>query len=392
MSPGRTFAWLGAGQLDPTAPHTFDSKEMTLSPKGKGPSSVLSEAELFSSLVKSAFEFLSKAISEFEQSAKFSTVHFAIAIELFLKARLMSEHWSLLLDKPDQGDKAGFFRGEAKTVTPDQTIERLRKIAGVAIPQHSRDVFIKIAQHRNKMVHFVHSDDRADTPQAAAQIVAEQCEGWLSLRVLLESWSEFDEFRNEIFNVGRQMERHRAFLQAKFKSKAEALQKHLDDGKRIVICPSCGFDAVRLDDAHGLISPGSCVVCRYNGSHIVLTCPNDDCGAEIECNSYEGPPGQCPTCETSIDEDFLTETLNTGDAVTYDNYYDHTDINCPQCTGYQKGVQHTDLFVCVQCLDSSDVMEICEWCNEGQIGGVPENSYVVGCEFCDGSAGRYRDD
>ncbi|NTH25684.1 hypothetical protein G6K83_11435 [Agrobacterium rhizogenes] len=352
----------------------------------------MSEDELFRSLVKSAFEFLEKALSEFEKSAKFSTVHFATAIELFLKARLMKEHWSLLLDKPDQADKAGFFRGEAKTVAPEQAIERLRKIAGVTIPQHSRDVFVKIAQHRNKMVHFIHADDRADTPQATAQIVAEQCEGWLSLRVLLESWSEFDDFQQDIRNVGRQMERHREFLQAKFSSKAEVLKKHRDDGKRVVICPSCGFESVRLEDAHGLISPGSCVVCRYNGSEITLACPNDHCAQEIKCNSYQGPPSECPHCESSIDEDFIAEALDTGEGVNYDNYYDHTDVNCPQCSGYHKGVQHADLYICVQCFESSEVMEICEWCNEGQIGGVSENSYMVGCEFCDGNSSQYRDD
>ena len=95
----------------------------------------LSEDELFGALTESAFEFLNRSIDEFSESEKFSTVHFAIAIELFLKARLMREHWSLLLDKPDQADKTAFFRGDAKTVSPDQTIERLRRIALVSIPQ-----------------------------------------------------------------------------------------------------------------------------------------------------------------------------------------------------------------------------------------------------------------
>lgn len=357
-----------------------------------GQTQVLSEDELFKSLATSAFEFLEKAISEFAQSAKFSTVHFAIAIELFLKARLMREHWSLLLDKPDQADKAAFFRGEAKTVTPEQTLERLRKIAGVSIPQHSRDVFLKIAQHRNKMVHFVHSDDRADDPQATAQIVEEQCAGWLSLRILLESWREFDGFEKKIGNIGRQMERHREFLEAKFRSKADVLQKHLDEGGRITSCPSCQFKSVRLAAPNGAISRASCAVCRYSGSEIILNCTNPDCGGEIECNSYEGPPSKCPHCETPVDEAFLSEALDTGEAVTYDNYIDHIEINCPQCSGYHTGVSHNDLYVCVQCLESSDVMEVCGYCNEGQIGGVPEHSYLVGCEFCEGSAGRYHDD
>ncbi len=355
-------------------------------------SQVLSEDELFRSLTTSAFEFLEKAIAEFPQSAKFSTVYFAIAIELFLKARLMREHWSLLLDKPDQADKAAFFRGEAKTVTPEQTIERLRKIADVAIPQHSRDVFIKIAQHRNKMVHFVHSDDRVETPHAAAQIVAEQCAGWLSLRILLEGWQEFEDFGKEILNVGQKMERHRAFLEAKFKSKADVLKEHHADGGRVIACPSCSFQSVKLSKPTGAISHGSCVVCRYSGSEIALTCINRHCGNKIVFNSYEGPPPECPVCENAINQEFLIEALDTGEAVTHDNYFSHTDINCAQCSGYHTGVEHNGLYVCVQCLDSSDAMGVCEYCNEGQIGGVSDHSYAVGCEFCDGAADRYGDD
>jgi hypothetical protein len=351
----------------------------------------LSEEELFQSLTKSAFEFLEKAIAEFAQSAKFSTVHFAIAIELFLKARLMREHWSLLLDKPDQGDKANFFKGEAKTVTPDQTIERLKNLAGVTIPHPFREAFLKIAKHRNKMVHFVHADDREDE-NATAQIAAEQCAGWLSLRVLLESWSEFAGFEDDISRVGRAMERHRAFLAAKFASKAEILKEHRDGGGRVGVCPSCQFEAVRIGPSHGSISPGSCVVCWYAGSEIDLMCTNEYCSKYISFNSYEGAPGECPHCEAVIDQDFLTEALETGEGVNQDNYFDHAYVNCAQCTGYHTGIEHNDLWVCIECFDASDVMEVCGYCNEGQIGGVPEHSYLVGCESCDGAAGNMKDD
>jgi hypothetical protein len=351
----------------------------------------LSEQELFQSLTKSAFEFLENAIAEFEHSTKFSTVNFAIAIELFLKARLMREHWSLLLDKPDQGDKTDFFKGEARTVSPDQTMERLKRIAGVAIPAHFREAFLKIASHRNKMVHFVHADDREDD-NATAQIAAEQCAGWLSLRVLLESWPEFSEFENDIWRVGHAMERHRAFLEAKFDSKADVLKEHRDAGKRVGSCPSCKFEAVRIEPPHGAISSGSCVVCWYAGSEIELACINVDCAQPIQFNSYEGAPNECPLCATAIDEAFLTEALDTGEGVHQDNYFDHININCSQCTGYHTGVEHHDLYVCVRCLDSSEVMEVCDYCGEGQIGGVPENSYLVGCEVCDGAAGNMRDD
>lgn len=352
-------------------------------------SEILSEDDLFKSIVGSAFEFLEKAILEFEQSAKFSTVHFAIAIELFLKARLMREHWSLLLDKPDSGEKAEFFKGNGKTVTPDQAIERLRKIADVTIPAHTRDIFSSIAKHRNKMVHFVHTDDRLDDQNSTAQIVAEQCAGWLSLRLLLESWEEFASFEGEIWRIGRAMERHRAYLEAKFESQKEHLKKHMTAGGRVSVCPSCNFESVCIDDPQGAISPSSCMVCWYDGAEIRIDCLGPDCHGQISFNNYEGAPDYCPHCRTSIGSSFLEEALNTGG-----RGYDEITrvINCTQCSECNTGVEHHDLFVCVECFDTSHEMGICGYCSEGQMGGVPENSYLVGCERCEGALGNMRDD
>lgn len=349
------------------------------------------EDQLFDSLVLSAFEFLEKAILEFASSAKFSTVHFAIAIELFLKARLMREHWSLLLDKPDQGDKAKFFRGEAITVKPEQTVDRLKDLAGVPLPQHARETFKAIAAHRNKMVHFVHSAEAAGA-HAAAQIVAEQCKGWLELKNLLDNWPEFDGFRGRILAVGRKMEKHRTYLDAKFASMQNIFDEHRREGGLISNCPSCRFTSVLLSASVGSITTGKCAVCSYYGSEISVKCTNVDCGSIISFNAYEGSPKQCPSCEVCIDEEFLKDALYTGQPITYDNYFDALDINCPQCSGYHTGVEHHSIYVCIQCFDVSDDMGVCEYCSEGQIGGVPEFSFLTGCDFCDGSAGQLRDD
>jgi hypothetical protein len=354
---------------------------------------ILSEEELFAALASSAFEFLGKAIEEFSTSAKLSTVHFAIAIELFLKARLMREHWALLLDKPDHADKAAFFRGEAKTVSPEQALDRLRKIAGVHIPPVSREIFLKIAKHRNKMVHFVHAGEKdVDGAEGLALLVAEQCAGWLALRLLLEEWKEFEAYEENIRHIGFQMERHRAFLMESFKAKQEELGAHRKRGGGVVICPSCRFESVCVFEATGAISPASCTVCRYNGSEIEITCINEDCQEVIHFNAYEMAPEHCSACGTVIGEDFLRKALDTGEPVTRDNYFDHVDINCPFCSGYHTVVEHHGGYVCVQCFETSDDIGICGHCSEGQLGGVLEHSSLVGCDFCEGSAGRYADD
>ncbi|MCQ1839231.1 hypothetical protein [Neorhizobium galegae] len=82
------------------------------------------------------------------------------------------------------------------------------------------------------------------------------------------------------------------------------------------------------------ISHGSCVVCWYAGSEIDLMWVNEDCSQCISFNTYEGAPGECPHCETAIDEDFLTEALDTGEGVHQDNYFDHINVNCAQCSGF----------------------------------------------------------
>lgn len=366
---------------------------MTNNKRGKE-TAFLSEQELFDALTKSGFEFLRRSIDEFSTSAKFSTIHFAIAIELFLKARLMREHWSLLLDKPDQANKAAFFKGDAKTVSPDQTMDRLRRIALVTIPQNAREIFARIAKHRNKMVHFAHAGESdTDGPDGMSKIAEEQCAGWLALRSLLAEWPQFKDYESDIWQVSASMEGHRAYLQKAFEAKAEELQAHRNAGGRVIDCPSCGFESVTVEEPVGAIAAASCVVCRFfRGSEIAIACRNEDCGAPIRFTSYEGAPGECADCTEPLTKDEVREALDTGDAITKDNYFDHTPINCPHCSGYHSVVEHHSLYVCTECFETEDDFGICGYCSEGQLGGVPEHSYLVGCEFCEGSAARHADD
>ncbi|MCP1558833.1 UNVERIFIED_ORG: DNA polymerase III alpha subunit (gram-positive type) [Methylobacterium sp. SuP10 SLI 274] len=362
--------------------------------KGKqAKATFMTEAELFDALTKSAFEFLHRSIDEFEKSHKFSTIHFAIAIELFLKAKLMREHWSLLLEKPDHAERASFFSGDAKTVTIEQTIERLRRIASVTIPQNSKDIFGTIIRHRNKMVHFAHVVENDDEDEEGkAKLAEEQCAGWLALRTLLAQWQEFEKFSNDVAHISFKMERYQVYLKKVFESRAQDIQKHINSGNKISKCRSCGFEAVEVSDPIGAIAYAKCLVCRYNGSEITVACQNEDCGESICFTSYDGPPDKCPKCEENLTKDEVRDFLDTGEGIHKDNYFDHVPVNCPQCSGYHTVIEHESIYVCSECYETDDSYEVCGYCSEGQLGGVPEHSYLVGCEFCEGAAERYRDD
>ena len=357
----------------------------------KKPVAERTEDEMFASLTESAFEFLVKALDEFPKSPKFSTVNFAIAIELFLKARLMKEHWSLIVEKPDQADWKNFCAGEAKTVGPEAAMVRLKNIARAPVSDDSQQAFKRIAAHRNKMVHFVH--DSAQGPEESQtdqiEVVVEQCQGWLALHQLLEKdWQEhFADYAEKIAHISYKMGHHREFLKVKFQAVSSEIAAHEKLNRSVSNCRSCGFRSVLVTHRVGALSHESCLVCRFSGTEVLVICPDAECNQEIKFSSYDGPPQDCPSCGGSI-ADWIPEALDTGEAVTQDNYFYHVEKNCPYCSGYHTVVEHHDVFVCTQCFEYSEEMGYCGYCSEGQLGGVPEFSYHSGCDFCDGRGDR----
>lgn len=350
--------------------------------------------ELFRSLVRSALDFLNKSLDEFETSPKFSTIHFATAIELFLKSRLLKEHWALLIERIDSADRAQFFQGGLKTIGPQTAIKRLSKLAGDPVPEEAVAAFTTLAKHRNRMVHFVHTgiDGSSQVEQQELEaVVAEQCNGWRQLQLLLEkNWApHFQEFATNIASIESKMQRHRLYLQAKFKSCLPEIEMHQGNQGSVRTCYSCGYDAVLVAHVDGAVSSANCLVCWWRGSVIEIVC-GDGCDYEYKFDSYEGPPEHCPSCRVKT-SDWLPQILDSGDGVTPDNYMDHLEKNCPHCSGYHTVVEHSDGYICTQCFEYSTLLEACEWCNEGQLGGVPELSMISGCDFCDGRAGWEKD-
>ena len=59
----------------------------------------------FDSLVRNAMDFLKKSVDELEESPKYSVIYFSTAVELFLKARLLREHWSLIISNVNKVQK-----------------------------------------------------------------------------------------------------------------------------------------------------------------------------------------------------------------------------------------------------------------------------------------------
>lgn len=350
----------------------------------------MTQHDIFDSLTRNAFDFLERGIAEFDKSPKYSVIHFCAAVEMLLKARLMKEHWSLIVAKPDQANLARFMAGDFTSVTLEEARARIRDIVGEDIGGDAYASFRALANHRNKMVHFFHNGLESDE-KAKAQIVAEHCRSWFHLHCLLSRWNGyFHDFGSEIAHADRAMKGHRKYLAAKFK----ALKPELDAARRAgdtpKACSACGFEAAIPDALDDQIASLRCLVCDHVETQVEIDCPH--CGEPFVI-ANEGY-ATCEHCEKHIEPEHLVDAL-TDDVEAHIAIKDGDDswgpANCGTCEGCHTVVERGGHYFCANCFDISDGIEQCGWCNEYSTGDM-EHSYWSGCNQCDGKAGWEKDD
>jgi hypothetical protein len=156
--------------------------------------------------------FLETAIEEFDTKPKYSIMHFSTAVELILKARLIDEHWSLIVaDKPEKGKVL-------RRVIFDQLLsknqsKKIRNVLGDDFPEDYQKALLEIANHRNKLVHFFHDQVGKDARSIAEKVAREQCTGWLYLSRLINKWEDtFEKYQDKVTELNGKMKKHHVFL------------------------------------------------------------------------------------------------------------------------------------------------------------------------------------
>lgn len=336
-------------------------------------------------LIANATDFLTSATDDLKKRPKHSVIAFYTAVELILKARLMAEHWTLVVSK--NADRASFTTGDFASVTFDQACTRLQNVIGTPLSEDARKVFNSLRKHRNKMVHFYHD---GETDEAALEVIAlEQLLGWRALVALIEGpWQAT--FVNMIFDITALDERfkeHRLYAKAKFESLAAKLKEIEEKGGVIVECHSCGFLAAeRIEEDEGIYS-SRCLVCSSYQNWMVAPCPK--CGTDF--TNYGDDGADCDACKTRLSVEELVDALNE-QVATKDNYFDvETPANCSSCDGYHTVIEWKGAYVCLNCIYITEDLMRCDWCGDANNGDL-EMSSIYGCNHCDGNAKLLGDD
>lgn len=345
-------------------------------------------------LINNGFDFLEKAIDQFKDEPKFSVINFCIATELFLKARLMKEHWSLVVS--GNPDINSFKRGDFKSINFKDIIPKIEGITGEKFEQQIKACFDGLANHRNKMVHFYHDVQAGNHAEKEIKnIVIEQCWGWHYLGGLLEKWNDiFEPYKQQIINVNRQMKKHGVYLEAVFQNFKPQIDSAIKRGTIFIECQICKNKSSEVSKLTDYLFSSRCWVCNFSDEMLRIPCQDNDCRGIIKIDGYcSGQSNyECPDCGQELSSDELSRLLDDEPA-TFDNYTEYNSMNCAECGVGGEVVKHDEYYICLSCLYVDSQLSICRWCSEGQIGGGDlEFSGVTGCSFCDGSKDWHRDD
>ena len=351
----------------------------------------MNKEEMFSRITENGFDFLSKARSELEEQPKYSVIHFHAAVELFLKARLLHEHWSLVFAKRQEPDWKKFVEGEFRSVSLDEAAERLRNIVQDGLSDSELEEFREIAKHRNKMVHFFHqAPTEKENDKLQRIIVKQQLKAWHRLhRLLTGQWKKiFSKWSEKISDIDASLRELREFLQVVFESLSEEIDNFRSEGFMFEQCPSCGFEAQKHNGKTKRFYESKCLVCGLIESCLKIDCPK----CEKTVTFREEGFAICRSCGKSFEPEDVADLLVDSRAahIAAMKGYDLQNIgNCSDCDGYHTVIQtENDEWICVSCFETFESLESCEWCNDLNTGNM-EDSYVAGCNHCDGMV-KYR--
>lgn len=342
---------------------------------------VRTSEEFFDSLVENAIDFLKRSVSEIKKSPKYSVIDFCAALEIFLKARLMVEHWSIIVLRPEIANLSTFKNGDFQSVSMDEAIRRLENICNESISKEAKDSFEAVRKHRNKLVHFFHPDYIKASKKTIEKIVAEKCKAWFYLyRLLADQWqAHFLKHRKSIEKLNERMHTLRAFLRAKYEALKPDIDAEAKKGKQYEDCSSCGFKAAGIDEAGDPLYEFLCRVCGAKKRMLLVECP--ECGETIKVEDMG--EGQCENCQFEVDIEYLVEQFGPNE----DPKEPSSIAYCSECeyTATPTAIPFGDGYLCLFCQNEHESAANCGFCNAHCTGIDPVESSGFGCILCEGS-------
>ncbi|MET8808683.1 hypothetical protein [Streptomyces sp. NPDC004546] len=177
------------------------------------------------------------------RTLKYAVLHLQAGVEVLLKAR--PQHWSLVFKKPENATRARLASGDFESCTTDDTLARLKQIAGLALADKDVTAVKQLARTRNALQHYGLTAPAAAVESRAADV----------LNVLLRFITEhllpgLDKAQ------AADVEQTLTVVRAQLRGIESFLKTRMDDLRAdlkavtgtTVVCPECAQQALVLTD------------------------------------------------------------------------------------------------------------------------------------------------
>ncbi|WP_217522101.1 hypothetical protein [Vibrio metschnikovii] len=349
-----------------------------------------SKEEMFDALVKNAIDFLDASLDDLDKRPKNSIVDFYSSIELFLKARLMNEHWTLILSRPELANLDSFQVGDFHSVFLDDAVKRMKNILRDPLPAKAVDVFKALGEHRNQIVHFAHTNYQ-DIDATKVSVVVEQWSAWHYLHELIvTTWSPiFDGYLEEIKRIHNRMMGQQEFIAARFAEITPAIEIKKISGKKIEVCSHCNMASAEITKQNSWGNEYQCLVCGVKDVFIApttATIPCHHCNKDIEF--FNKNFKSCPHCHKEIEHEHVLkacrEKYSDGDGWCDEGA--EWVAYCHECHDDEPSVFYIDgCWSCITCFDRGWQAISCPHCVEFVTGDMETIKHFA-CVRCEDDA------
>ncbi|MFD3553788.1 hypothetical protein ACFWWA_17020 [Streptomyces goshikiensis] len=299
-----------------------------------------SHSQLDFPLLRNGVDYLISVIEHLHEDAgggprqvKYAVLHLQAAAEVLLKARLRSEHWTLVFIDPGQASLKKYQEHDFESCGTDAAVARLQRIAGIAISDKEARALKALARDRNALQHYGLTHSAAAVETRAATVL-DFLVNFIDKHLLPSlSDEEHDELRREMREVHEGLTSIHAYVTERMNRLRATVLK--DKPQAVLTCDDCQQDALLLGPVEGEGSgkwgplKGQCHFCGgvYNAADLAAV-------FQLEADV---PVNECPQCHA----DTLACVLFVGDdedvehCFTCDATYSADELdNCVGCGSY----------------------------------------------------------
>jgi hypothetical protein len=332
---------------------------------------------MFDALLTNGLDFLERSIGDIGSNPALSVAHFAVGLELTLKARLFHEHWALVATMPHNTSWASFKSGSASTISANALVSALEALTETRMNAEVK-IFKSVFDHRYRMLHFV--------PSVSIQAVAaEQFRSWYYLHGLLTgAWNKpFESHALRIASLDLSFRKHTAYLGIRFDELTKA-NKFLGPAHNgaLIECAICKFKSGILADPDEALTRLECPVCFTE-----VEVADFGCGVWHDLSNGLYGEVACRCGEKHSPADLAGLVNDTpGMSPKEASMVGDTRLHCGECLQYRSVAPLNGSLRCMGCnteFEESDQAS-CGWCSESWAGYDCSDTYLTGCEFCDG--------